>query len=63
MIGVLGSAVAEILAEHATVRVPLRRLGIADVFGESEMAEELLEKHRLTTTDFVAAARALIGLK
>ncbi len=43
--GGLGSAVAEVLAESALV--PLKRLGVDDAFGESGLADELLEKHRL----------------
>lgn len=47
IIGGLGSAVAECLAE-AEPRPRLLRLGVRDTFGESGLAEELLEKHRLT---------------
>jgi hypothetical protein len=46
IIGGLGSAVAEVLSalpNHA----PLLRLGVRDVFGESALADELLEKHGL----------------
>jgi transketolase len=46
IIGGLGSAVAEVLSalpHHA----PLLRLGVRDVFGESALADELLEKHGL----------------
>ncbi|MDI7276348.1 MAG: transketolase family protein, partial [Anaerolineae bacterium] len=45
ILGGLGSAVAEVLAEEA--RVPLTRLGVRDQFGESGLADELLEKHGL----------------
>jgi transketolase len=45
IIGGLGSAVAEVLAETAPVR--LVRLGVRDQFGESGLADELLEKHGL----------------
>mgnify|MGYP005860865993 CR=1 FL=1 len=41
IIGGLGSAVAEILAEHPGA--PLHRLGVRDQFGESGVADELLE--------------------
>jgi len=47
VIGGLGSAVAEVLAE-AGLGTRLVRLGTQDVFGESGLADELLEKHRLT---------------
>ncbi|MBI5033704.1 MAG: transketolase family protein [Chloroflexi bacterium] len=46
IIGGLGSAIAECLAESAT-RARLVRLGVKDVFGESGLADELLEKHGL----------------
>jgi transketolase len=45
IIGGLGSAIAEVLAESA--QVPLQRLGVQDAFGESGTADELLEKHGL----------------
>jgi len=45
ILGGLGSAIAEVLAEEA--RVPLQRLGVSDRFGESGLADELLEKHGL----------------
>jgi len=46
IIGGLGSAVAECLAE-ARPAAPLLRLGVRDCFGESGLADELLEKHGL----------------
>jgi transketolase len=45
IIGGLGSAVAEVLAEAPGV--PLSRIGVRDQFGESGMADELLEKYGL----------------
>jgi transketolase len=47
IIGGLGSAVAEALAESTAVRIPLKRLGVRDVFGESGTADELLARHGL----------------
>jgi transketolase len=47
IIGGLGSAVAEVLAESDGPCVPLKRLGVRDVFGESGTADELLTKHGL----------------
>ncbi|HHX66281.1 MAG TPA: transketolase family protein, partial [Chloroflexi bacterium] len=47
IIGGLGSAVAEVMAE-STGGARLVRLGIRDVFGESATADELLAKHGLT---------------
>jgi transketolase len=46
IIGGLGSAVAEVLAGLPT-HAPLLRLGTRDCFGESGLADELLEKHGL----------------
>jgi len=52
VIGGLGSAIAEYLSgmalSGAPAPPPLLRLGVRDEFGESGLADELLEKHRLT---------------
>jgi transketolase len=45
IIGGLGSAVAEVLAEQAPS--PLTRIGVRDCFGESGPAKELLHKYKL----------------
>ncbi len=45
IIGGLGSAVAEVLAEQYPARV--LRIGVEDIFGESGPAEQLLEKYGL----------------
>ena len=47
IIGGLGSAIAEVLSENMTEPVLFRRLGVRDRFGESALADELLELHRL----------------
>ncbi len=47
IIGGLGSAVAEVVSGIANAP-RLLRLGVRDKFGESGLADELLEKHRLT---------------
>ncbi|MHC4591547.1 MAG: transketolase family protein [Planctomycetota bacterium] len=60
IIGGLGSAVAELLAERAGKNIPLRRVGVADTFGESGLADELLEKHGLTAANIAATARAAL---
>jgi transketolase len=57
IIGGLGSAVAETLGEKYPV--PLRRVGIRDVFGESGANEALLEKYGLTPGHVVDAVHAL----
>ena len=53
IIGGLGSAVAEVMAE-CDRGAPLLRLGTRDVFGESATADELLEKHLLTPRGIAA---------
>ncbi len=47
ILGGLGSAMAEVLAENLTAPLLFRRLGVRDCFGESALADELLELHRL----------------
>lgn len=54
----LGSAVAEVLIERFPV--PMKRVGINDIFGESGNPEELLEKFGLTSENIVAAAKSLL---
>lgn len=61
IIGGLGGAVAEVLAENAPV--PLARIGLKDVFGESGKPEELLVKYGLTPENIVIAATAILGRK
>lgn len=55
IIGGLGSAVAEVLAEHCPV--PLRRVGVQDEFGEVGSQEYLMRRFGLTAD--VIAAKAL----
>jgi transketolase len=55
VVGGLGSAVAEVLAE-AGVPAPLRRIGIADTFAEAGSREFLFAKYGLGTQDIVDAA-------
>ncbi|HOV80542.1 MAG TPA: transketolase family protein [Bacillota bacterium] len=61
VIGGLGSAVAEVLVENYPV--PMKRVGIADRFGESGAPAELLEKHGLTAGALADAVREVIGRK
>ena len=58
-IGGLGSAVAECLAESGNSR-RLLRLGVRDVFGESGLADELLEKHGLQPKSIAASIQAAL---
>ncbi len=60
VIGGLGSAVAEVMAETAC-GARLIRLGTQDVFGESGLADELLEKHGLTPTAIAERLRREFG--
>jgi transketolase len=55
IVGGLGSAVAEALAE-AGVAVPLRRVGIADVFAESGSREYLFSRYGLSTQNILDQA-------
>jgi len=59
IIGGLGSAVAEALAEAGLNR-RLLRIGIRDQFGESGSPEELLAKHRMDAAGIAEQVRALL---
>ena len=59
IIGGLGGAVCEVLAEQAPV--PVKRLGIRDEFGESGVAEELLHKHGLDGEGIFHAVKEWLG--
>ncbi len=61
VIGGLGSAVAEALAESKPV--PVLRVGVEDVFGKSGPALELLDIYGLNAANIVAKAKAAIALK
>ena len=61
IIGGLGSAVAEVLAEQAPA--PLERVGVKDTFGESGKPKELLAKYGLTAADVAEAARRAVARK
>ncbi|MCD6461370.1 MAG: transketolase family protein [Thermoplasmata archaeon] len=57
----MGSAIAMVLAEHR--HVPMKRVGIPDVFGESGESDELMEKYGLTVDNIVDAARDVLKRK
>ncbi|WP_213974761.1 transketolase family protein [Tepidanaerobacter acetatoxydans] len=59
IIGGLGSAVAEVLAEKKPT--PIKRIGIKDKFGQSGKPEELLKLYNLTAEDIVKAAKEIKG--
>lgn len=61
ILGGLGGAVAEVLAEN--VQVPMIRVGIRDAFGESATASELLVKYGLTASDIIAASKRALKMK
>lgn len=61
IIGGLGSAVAEVLCDVAPV--PLERVGVKDLFGQSGKVAPLMEKYGLTANDIVEAAKKAIGRK
>lgn len=53
IIGGLGSMVSTVLSEN--IPVPMKRIGIPDVFGESGKSDELMEKYGLTPENIVKA--------
>jgi transketolase len=59
IIGGLGEAVAGFVSEHAPI--PVRRVGVRDVFGESGQAAELLDKYGLRASNVVDAAFAVLS--
>ena len=61
IIGGLGSAVAECLADACPT--PLERVGVRDTFGKSGTVPALLEKFGLTAPEIAAAARRAIARK
>jgi len=58
IIGGLGSAVAEVLAENCPTK--LKRIGVQDTFGESGTPDALLEKYGLTSERIVQTAKELL---
>lgn len=61
VIGGLGSAVSQLLAQKYPCRV--KCIGIPDVFGESGPCEVLYTKHHMDTASIVAAAEKLVAQK
>lgn len=61
IIGGLGSAVAEVLAESRPA--PLERVGTMDTFGESGKPAELMAKYGLTAEHIVDSARKSVSRK
>ncbi len=61
IIGGLGGAVAETLGEHHPV--PVKRIGLADTFGESGPNDALLEKYGISIDKTAADIKALVGAR
>ena len=61
VIGGLGGAVAEVLAEHCPV--PMKRVGINDQFGGSGSPDELLRHFGLTSDNIKDAVKAAVSRK
>jgi transketolase len=60
LIGGLGSAVAEVLAEESS-RARLLRIGVHDVYGESGDAKSLYEKFGISATKIVGRVREALS--
>jgi transketolase len=58
IIGGLGSAVAEVLSEHAPCK--LGRIGVKDMFGRSGKADELMKIYEITAEDIAKKVKELI---
>ncbi|MBD7913887.1 transketolase family protein [Clostridium sp. Sa3CUN1] len=61
VIGGLGSAVSEVLTEE--MPVPVLKVGVQDVFGESGLPDQLLEAYGLTAANVVEKVKKAIALK
>lgn len=59
--GGLGSAIAEVLGEHAPM--PMQRVGVKDTFGESGEPDELMEKYGLVDVNVAEAVRQVLKRK
>lgn len=61
ILGGLGSAVCEVVCEHCPV--PVHRMGIMDVFGQSGNPDELMQYYGLTTDKVIENVRRLLKNK
>jgi transketolase len=59
IIGGLGGAVSEVLAENGS-SVPFKRIGVQDVFCESGEPEELFDKYELSTSYIIKTVKKLL---
>lgn len=62
IIGGLGSAVAEVIAEQS-IKTKMKRIGVADRFGQSGYPEQLMEIYGLDSNHIVNVAENLIGVE
>jgi transketolase len=58
VIGGLGSAVAEVVAKNAPVKMAM--VGQKDTFGESGKPDQLKEKYGMTAKDIVEAVKSVL---
>jgi transketolase len=58
--GGFGSAIAEFLSEHHPL--PIKRLGVKDMFGQSGTPEELLAHYGLDALSIERRAREIVGV-
>ena len=59
VIGGLGGAVSEVLAEHSS-SVPFKRIGVQDMFCESGEPDELFDKYGLSTPHIMRTVKKLL---
>ncbi|MAG16394.1 transketolase [Candidatus Woesearchaeota archaeon] len=59
--GGMGSAVMEVLGEH--MPVPVKRVGIKDLFGQSGEPDELMDLYGLKSKDIIAAIKEVVKRK
>jgi transketolase len=60
VIGGLGSAVAEVIAETESSKARLLRLGVQDIYGESGLAPELYEKYGISAHRIISSVREVL---
>jgi transketolase len=59
--GGLGGAVAEVISQHHPV--PMRIVGIEDVFGESGSPRELLDRYGMNSDNIVSKVKEVLKMK
>ncbi len=59
VIGGLGGAVSEVLAEHCSC-IPFKRIGVQDMFCESGEPDELFDKYGLSTAHIMKTVKKLL---